>query len=426
MKQFPNTICLDDHSALAEAIRRRPTRLAHGTVVILALLIAAAIVWLAFSRANLVVVAQGVVRPLTKTYPVVSGEMFGASTGARVAAVHYTQGQRVGRGDLLLAFDTTWLDHEISMRTRQIVSTQSEVHHLEQLQERSAAQFAARGTETQARMSQLRGELRRARARRSNEIEMAAVELSMATQSHARLTRLADTGTVPEAELRDAKAKLKIAAAKLRSAELPLDEAEVSVLEKRKELITREYEVNRAELASQKLAKKEELERAKMELAALQAEREQAWVTSPIDGIVTTVEPSVGGVLPPGGTVAEIAPEGELRLDVSIQADDVGLVRVGMPVRVKVNAFDYQDYGSLGGRVSFLAPDAEVVPAAADDPVGRPIFVARVRLDSDRVGRNSRIGHLKIGMVGLAEIQTDQQPLLSLLFKRIDRAVRLH
>jgi hypothetical protein len=50
----------------------------------------------------------------------------------------------------------------------------------------------------------------------------------------------------------------------------------------------------------------------------------------------------------------------------------------------------------------------------------------RIDLDGDEVGRGDLRGRIKLGMAGRAEIVTDRECLLSLLFRRIRRSISLN
>jgi hypothetical protein len=70
--------------------------------------------------------------------------------------------------------------------------------------------------------------------------------------------------------------------------------------------------------------------------------------------------------------------------------------------------------------VEFIAADSTV-------PEGQTtsVFLVRIRMDSEEVGRGEFRGRVKLGMTGQVEMVTAQEGLLSLLVKRIRRSVRL-
>jgi multidrug efflux pump subunit AcrA (membrane-fusion protein) len=91
-----------------------------------------------------------------------------------------------------------------------------------------------------------------------------------------------------------------------------------------------------------------------------------------------------------------------------------------MPVRIKLDAYDYQRYGTVAGTVCFIAPDS-TVPEGAHAAV----YLVRIAVEGDRVGRGEFQGQVKLGMSGQADIVTEQESLLALLLKRIRQTISL-
>ena len=134
-------------------------------------------------------------------------------------------------------------------------------------------------------------------------------------------------------------------------------------------------------------------------------------------------------VLEPGKPVMEIAPRDGYRFETTIASGDVGHVRVGMPVRIRFDAYDYQKYGALEGRVAYIAPDSRSVEAPRTNASGQAAnsvaFLVRIEMQSDEVGRGSLRGAVKLGLGGTAEIITASESLLTILLKRIRLAISL-
>ena len=139
-------------------------------------------------------------------------------------------------------------------------------------------------------------------------------------------------------------------------------------------------------------------------------------------------------MLEPGKPVMEIAPRDGYRFEAAIASDDVGHVQVGMPVRIKFDAYDYQKYGVMTGKVTYLSPDSRVphedngVGAEVQRSAGRnrpPMYQVRVEMDGDAVGRGELRGAVKLGLGGIAEIVTDHESVLSIFFRKIRQTISL-
>ena len=124
-----SVLSLAECSPFYQALRNRPSRFVHGTALILVLLLATAVMWGEFTKANLVVRGNGQIRPLTPPQKVfLSGrtEVLSASTGGRVISVHYVEGQMVNAGDVLIRLETGRVDNEIEQKKKVVATTEGE------------------------------------------------------------------------------------------------------------------------------------------------------------------------------------------------------------------------------------------------------------------------------------------------------------
>ena len=83
-------------------------------------------------------------------------------------------------------------------------------------------------------------------------------------------------------------------------------------------------------------------------------------LTAPVAGTVNKLASNtVGGVVKPGETLLELTPLDEA-IVVEARASPVerGTLRVGLPTRIKVAAFDYTTYGTLQARVTEISADS--------------------------------------------------------------------
>ena len=139
------------------------------------------------------------------------------------------------------------------------------------------------------------------------------------------------------------------------------------------------------------------------ELAAARAERDQLGeahrrqattlrnlvVRAPVDGIVqdiaiTSAGQSVGSNQP----LMKLVPTGGgLVVEAKVQNQDIGYVRVGQPVKVKVHAYDFLRYGTLAGKIEQIDADAVV-----DPKTGALTYGIMVRTESAELAHGSGQG----------------------------------
>jgi hemolysin D len=105
-----------------------------------------------------------------------------------------------------------------------------------------------------------------------------------------------------------------------------------------------------------------EIAQTKSQIQSLHIQLQQRVVRSPIDGIVFHLPVTKPGpVVEPGQIIAQIAPQdSKLILKAQIPSQHSGFLQEGMPVKIKFDAYPYQDYGVISGRVTWIAPNSRV------------------------------------------------------------------
>ncbi len=171
-----------------------------------------------------------------------------------------------------------------------------------------------------------------------------------------------------------------------------------------------------------------DLAEASRELAATEEERrkaahlrDQVALRAPEAGTVLDVAAkAVGAVAAAGETLLTIVPRGEaLVVAAEVAAQDIGLVRVGDPVRIKFEAFPFQRHGAATGRVATISPDA----LEKDTPGGQRLFY-RVRVAITDVGLTNVPPdfHLFPGLSATAEIKVGRRRVITYLLYPLIRA----
>lgn len=145
---------------------------------------------------------------------------------------------------------------------------------------------------------------------------------------------------------------------------------------------------------------------------------------APIDGIVQQLAVhTIGGVVQPAEPVMIIVPgKGDLVVEAMVQNKDIGFVRKGDPVEVKLEAFPFTKYGVIDGTLEDLSTDA-----IQNEDLGL-VYAARIVLDRTQLTVGDKTVTLSPGMAATAEIKTGQRRLieylLSPLLRYRDEAMR--
>jgi HlyD family secretion protein len=151
-------------------------------------------------------------------------------------------------------------------------------------------------------------------------------------------------------------------------------------------------------------------------------------LTAPADGVVLEVPKlSTGSVVREAEQMFVLVPLGaQLEAEVQIESQDVGTLKVGAPVHVKLDAFPFQKHGMLEGKVRNISEDAfrreQVAPGQGD-----AYYVGRIALGDTKL-RNMAQARLLPGMTLSAEIVTGQRSVMSYLLwpltKALDESLR--
>ncbi len=180
--------------------------------------------------------------------------------------------------------------------------------------------------------------------------------------------------------------------------------------------------------ATQLLETRQSLDEVEHTLAKASRRSELVELAAVSDAIVKDVAPlSEGSVLRQAETFCTLVPidgaGGALEAEVAIAAKDIGHIRVGNAVRMKLAAFPFQRHGFLDGEVRMVSPDA-FVPQAADRPeAGEAYYKARVRLTSTRLRDVGSQFRLLPGMTLEAEILVGTRRVASYILDPVLRGL---
>jgi HlyD family secretion protein len=141
---------------------------------------------------------------------------------------------------------------------------------------------------------------------------------------------------------------------------------------------------------------------------------------------------TAGTVVQPGTVLLTLVPQDEiLRAEVWVSNQDIGFVRAGQPVKVKLAAFPFQKYGMVEGTVEHVSADASDPSTSSGQTVadknGKPApltYRALVALKAMQLGAENESEHLALtaGMQATAEILLGRRSVLEYLLSPVQKA----
>lgn len=154
-------------------------------------------------------------------------------------------------------------------------------------------------------------------------------------------------------------------------------------------------------------------------------------LSAPVDGTVQQLAVhTIGGVVTPAQTLLVLVPlDSHLEIEAMVQNRDIGFVNAGQDVGVKVDAFNFNRYGLIHGKVVNLSPDAitrEKPPGKSDntrltmddtsEPSGQElVYAARISLERSQMQVEDKLVDLAPGMAVTVEIKTGSRRIISYL-----------
>lgn len=121
-----------------------------------------------------------------------------------------------------------------------------------------------------------------------------------------------------------------------------------------------------------------------------------------------------GSLVQSGDVIAEISPQTELIAECFIDTKDVGLLKQNQQTTFQIDAFDYNYFGILTGKIISIDNDYTLID-------NKPTFKVHCVLDNKQLHlRNGFTGNLKKGMTLQARFIVARRSLWQLLFDKLD------
>jgi adhesin transport system membrane fusion protein len=420
-------------SLSAAAVHRKP-RYLIAVVMIFALFVIAAIVWMNWAKIDVVIRGAGKVSPASQVQNIQSLE------GGIISEILVVEGQRVETGQSLIkisdiAFSSSFEENrllylELLARSSRLQAeafgrafkpepeVSEDAPHLvkseRSLFDSNQAQLKETLSGLEEKISQQKSALLEAQSKQ----RQLNKSLNLVKKEIKIKQPLKERGIISEVEFlqlqqREAEFEGEIEAARLSVPRInsTIDEAGFN---KQKE-----------KLNFQNNAKKElnevnsEISRIKETQTALQDRVKRTTLRSPVNGIVQRLYiNTIGGVISPGNNILDIVPqEDSLLVELKIKPADIAYVNVGQFARLKFSAYDFAIHGSLQGIVTFVSADT------ITNDEGESFFVVRVKPNKPFLGVKSGELPIKIGMTAEADIITAKKTILSYLTEPVHRGI---
>ena len=204
------------------------------------------------------------------------------------------------------------------------------------------------------------------------------------------------------------KSEAEIAQASLQLEEQKRSDQTLTASGKLEKLETKEQA---QELESQIATLKTEIAQNDKQIESSQFQLKQRQLLAPADGIVFHIPAEgKGAVVQPGERIIEIAPENStLILRAQIPPTDSGFLKEQMPVKIKFDAYPFQDYGITEGKLISISPDSKVT----ETPQGQQeTYELKIELDKPYILDEGKRIPLDPGQTATAEVIIRQRRVI--------------
>lgn len=229
---------------------------------------------------------------------------------------------------------------------------------------------------------------------------------------------------------------------------IQIDQQNVQIVENRQQILTIQAERNAfikdwyRQIMEEHVNVQRELISVDKDVQKAKMLDRQSELRSPCEAVVHELAPFQEGsaVREAEALVTLIPVDVPLEAEIDIPAKDIGWVKLGDEVRIKLDAFPFQQCGTLDGKVSYISQDAfeKGVKSAeqmeATDAGGRPsreamgaTYQARLKISGSLKGR-AKDATLLAGMRIKAEIKVGKRTVINYILnpfvKALDEGVR--
>lgn len=386
------------------------------------------LIWACTGEIDVVATATGKIVPSGKSKVIQSSEV------AVVKAIHVYDGQAVKAGELLVELDTQMTGADVQRLKIDLLAAQIDTARaaalLEAIEEnREPTAVASRIPQASAvqqlsAQAWLRGqylELKSALEQSDAEISQRTAEIQAARVWVAKLQESLPIAQQLAADYRQLLDKAHVA----RHAYL---EKEQQRLEQERELAVQQARVLEMQAARQQAQSRRQsvlaqtrramldlLHESEQRAAALQQELSKAeqrnrlmHLTAPVDGTVQQLAiHTAGGVVTEAQPLMVIVPSNQpVEVEALLENKDIGFVRPGQEVEVKVDTFTFTKYGVVQGTVQSISDDA-----IEDERLGL-VYSTRIQLKDDHILVGNQQVPLSPGMSIRAEVKTNKRKVI--------------
>lgn len=420
-----------------------PNPLGRAVLTALLILLAALMTWIVFGRLDIVAVAEGKLVPQTYLKIVQPAE------SGIVKQILVREGEAVKADQVLMRMDALVADTDARSLVAEFQRKRMSLRRIDaelggktfkaetgdppQLVRETEAQYRANRNALEAALEEERSRLAKARHDLSSaeQIKAKLIEVLPHYREQGKAFEgLAKEGFVGSIMASDKQRERIEKEQELKTQEFLIESARAVILQSEKKLAQIDSEYRR-QLYVERNENQGTADKLALEIAKQTHKQNLLELRAPQDGLVKDLAThTVGTVVQPGTVLVTLIPQEEtLRAEVWVSNDDIGFVRNGQAVKVKLAAFPFQKYGMIDGQVEHVSADASDSNAANGAPsTDKParmqplLYKTLVSLQAMHLAMDDERFMLGAGMQANAEILLGTRSVFEYLLSPVRKA----
>jgi HlyD family secretion protein len=408
----------------------------RGLLYLIVIFIAMVLPWSMLAQVDVTGTAKGRLEPKGKTI------RLDAPVSGTVAAIKVQEGEQVKAGQILMALNSQIVSSELQQAQVRWQGFADRLTNLQVLENQLRMSMRTQKLQNQAEIAE-QGELINQTQQRiefnRTAIESARKLLEKDLAIAKRYTSFSQKGVVSGSQLDEIQRRTIENEQRFQQARSELQQNKIELkrqqqayqkIKRQGEKGTIDAQRQLQELQSQIVDARSQMAQTANQMKSLRYQQKQSVLEIPVDGTVFQLfVRHPGAVVQPGQAIANIAPKDvPLVLRAQMSSKDSGFLRVGMPVKIKFDAYPFQDYGVISGRLRWIAPDSKIsstnsnqtstsanpaLPASENRVTeSEGTFELEITLDQNYIQTSDRPIPLTPGQTATAEVILRQRRLI--------------
>jgi HlyD family secretion protein len=430
------TFSNDWSKSTKELLDTLPQVWTRGLLYLIVIFIAMVLPWSMLAQVDVTGTAKGRLEPKGKTI------RLDAPVSGTVAAIKVQEGEQVKAGQILMALNSQIVSSELQQAQVRWQGFADRLTNLQVLENQLRMSMRTQKLQNQAEIAE-QGELINQTQQRiefnRTAIESARKLLEKDLAIAKRYTSFSQKGVVSGSQLDEIQRRTIENEQRFQQARSELQQNKIELkrqqqayqkIKRQGEKGTIDAQRQLQELQSQIVDARSQMAQTANQMKSLRYQQKQSVLEIPVDGTVFQLfVRHPGAVVQPGQAIANIAPKDvPLVLRAQMSSKDSGFLRVGMPVKIKFDAYPFQDYGVISGRLRWIAPDSKIsstnsnqtstsanpaLPASENRVTeSEGTFELEITLDQNYIQTSDRPIPLTPGQTATAEVILRQRRLI--------------